>query len=198
VRPQFSTRTPTWQNPIGGTSVSLLAKKLKRAMERSNAPSGRPWNPHALARATRSQTVGKAVSRPYIDNLSDGTQSNPSVNAITSIAAALDIPTRYLLPDCEPDDLEYAIWMESAEAQYLLRLLMGLSQGRLAQFIELAQECRKLEDLPPVEREAADPAAAPPPAARRWFRRRADDAPLSADEVAHQIARSLLGYSDEE
>jgi len=195
VRPRLSIRTPTWQNPIGGTFVSLLAKKLKRAMERSNAPSGRPWNPHALSRATKDQSVGKAVSRPYIDNLADGSQSNPSIHAITAIAAALDIPTRYLLPDCAPDDLSFVIWSESVEAQYLLRLLQGLSADGLGQVTALAEECRQLENLPPVERPSLQ---SPPEPARRWFKRRIEDARLSPDEVAHQMARSLLGKSDEE
>jgi transcriptional regulator with XRE-family HTH domain len=164
-------------------------------MERSNAPSGRPWNPHALSRATKDQTVGKPVSRPYIDNLADGSQSNPSIHAITAIAAALNIPARYLLPDCEPDDLPFVVWSESAEAQYLLRLLQGLSTDSLGQVTALAEECRELENLPPVERPSGK---CPTPPARRWFRRRVADAPLSPDEVAHQMARSLLGKSDEE
>ncbi|MCW2899518.1 MAG: hypothetical protein JWO67_1783 [Streptosporangiaceae bacterium] len=166
-------------------------------MARSNAPSGRPWNPHSLAQATKNQP-GKPVSRPYVDNLAEGTQSNPSINAITAIASALGVPPWYFLPSCDPDDLHFVTWTASEEVQHLLRLAMDLSPGRLGELITQAEQHRTLEELPPIERPIAQSNETDPPATtRRWFSRRPEDA-LSPDEVANQMAKCLLGQPDNE
>lgn len=178
--------------------MSLLSAKIKRAMSRSQAPSGRPWNPTSLAQATKNQPLGNPVTRSYITNLESGTQSNPSVEAVTAISAALRVPPSYFLPGT-PDDLDYVAWKESEAAECLLRTVMDLSAERQEEIIALAEQYRAMEQLPaaecPLTRSVKPPVR---PASRRWFARRNAGDVLTADEVVHQITRSLLGQPDEE
>lgn len=175
-------------------STSTLADKLKRAMSRSTARSGREWT-------TRSLGAALGRSQSHVADLLNGKKLNPTIASVEQLATALDFPAAYLLPSTR-DDLEYVIWRETPEAEYLLRLLHGLSTDRLEAIRDLLRWYRELEGLPPGHlptddpSEDEEPAETQPPLRNRFFLHTRPVA--SRDEVVSRIIDSLGSHHTKE
>lgn len=165
-------------------------------MSRTRSPAGDPWTADTLSREVSNQPYNVTVSRTYIYNLLNGKQANPSVTVIEALAGALHTPASYFLAST-PDDLDYATWRESEEAEYFLRVIMDMSSERRGALLTLAEHYRTLEGLPQVVYSRHDDRSIAP-AQRTWrsrFARKANS--LSPEEVAEQIVRSMRAPDEE-
>lgn len=173
-----------------------LAERLKLAMARGRAPSGRAWTAYSLAEATRQGDTG-GVTKQYISNLLSGGQANPSIAAIAVIATALEVPAEWFLPTA-PDDLDYVLRRNSTEAGYLLRLHSGLSPERRAALVTLAEQAREVEGLPTVKQPSPQVTDLDSPRTIwRWLGRLGGGS-VSKDEMVRRVTESLRGPDEGE
>lgn len=169
-----------------------LADRLDEAMARGPAPNGGKWTASSLAEAIRKNDPGARVGKSFIATLLNGSQSNPSIAAIEAIAAVLGVPADWFLSS-SPDDLDYVLRRNSAEAEYLLRLHAGLSPERRAALVDLAEQAREVEGLPAVKLPSPQVTDLDSPRTIWGWLRRWRGEPVSDDELVRRITESLRG-----
>ncbi|MER5639387.1 hypothetical protein ABT095_20820 [Kitasatospora sp. NPDC002227] len=145
-----------------------LAAKLDLLLRRLAARSGRVPSVRELAARTAREDGGKpAVTHTVINDLLNGTKSNPPCTTIQAVAQAFEAPSAYLLPGWN-DLASLTVYEHEERAREALRLVADLDSGALDELLAAAREIRErhapgtapapeVPDVPPLAPEPTRP-----------------------------------------
>ncbi|MFJ9617875.1 hypothetical protein [Streptomyces noursei] len=168
-----------------------LASKLLTALRLRRGPDGFIPSARDVHLATAQPGQRKPLlSHGQVNGLMNGSSSNPTSATITALAQALDVPSAFLLPGQEWDDLAaLTVYMQHPEARKVLRLMQGLEVQDLVEITIKLQQIRArrglAEDVPPIP---SPPPGVDQPREGRPRRR------LSLNEAAQRAADDLEGH----
>ncbi len=120
-----------------------LAAKLDLLLRRLAAQLGREPTVRELAARTAAPGEDKpALSHPVINDLINGTKSNPPCNTIQAVAQAFDVPSAYLLPGWN-DLAALTVFEQEQRAREALRLVAGLDSEAFDELLAAARAIRE-------------------------------------------------------
>ncbi|GAA2136974.1 hypothetical protein GCM10009760_16910 [Kitasatospora kazusensis] len=146
----------------------ILAAKLDLLLRRLASRTGHVPSVRELAARTAPAGTDKpAVSHPVINDLLNGTKSNPPCTTIQAVAQAFEAPSAYLLPGWN-DLTSLTVYEQEQRAREALRLVAGLGSEALDELVAAAHEIRErhapgagpvpeVPDVPPLASEPTRP-----------------------------------------
>jgi transcriptional regulator with XRE-family HTH domain len=132
-----------------------LARKLNKLFDLMRKPS-EPQMSNAAAAAAITEQTGVSISSAYMWQLRNGLRANPTVQHLRAIAEFFGVPASYLIDSDADAKIEAQLNLLQALRDSGVRDLAlrasGLTPEAISSLAIMADEVRKLQDLPPVAR----------------------------------------------
>jgi len=117
-------------------------------------PSGGEYTHDEVARAIKG-AGGPTISATYVWQLRKGLRDNPTKNHIEALATFFGVPPAYFLDDAVAEridaELELLVSLRDASVRQVALRASGLSPDSLRAIVDMIEQVRRLEGLPPGE-----------------------------------------------